>query len=81
MPHRTVTDRPLSVQICPGCTVDPKKEKSILASGQTMALRGLKLNHCPLDPDRKKYSLLKDKYFCEDSSMRYLLSKIFEYAQ
>ena len=32
-------------------------------------------------PDRKKYSLLKDKYFCEDSSIRYLRSKIFEYGQ
>ena len=32
-------------------------------------------------PDRKKYSLLKDKYFCKDNSIRYLHSKIFEYAQ
>ena len=32
-------------------------------------------------PDRKKHSLLKDKYFREDSSIHYLHSKIFEYAQ
>ena len=32
-------------------------------------------------PDRKKYSLLKDKYFWEDSSIHYLCSKIFEYAE
>ena len=30
-------------------------------------------------PDRKKYSLLKDKSFREDSSIHYLRSKIFEY--
>ena len=32
-------------------------------------------------PDRKKWSLLKDKYFSKDSSIRYLCSKILEYAQ
>ena len=30
---------------------------------------------------RKKYSLLKDKYFREDSSIHYLRSKVFEYVQ
>ena len=27
------------------------------------------------NPDRKKYSLLKDKYFCEGSRIRYFRSK------
>ena len=27
------------------------------------------------DPDRKKYSLLKDKYFCKDSRICYFRSK------
>ena len=31
--------------------------------------------------DGGKYSFLKDKYFREDSSIRYLRSKIFEYVQ
>ena len=35
----------------------------------------------PINPDRKKYFLLKDKYFCKDSSSHYLRSKIFEYTQ
>ena len=32
-------------------------------------------------PDRKKYSLQKDIYFCGDSRIRYLNSKIFDSAQ
>ena len=39
------------------------------------------LSQIPCVPDWKKYSLVKDKYFCEDSSIHYLRSKIFEYAQ
>ena len=33
---------------------------------------------CPFDgtPDRKKYSLLRDKYFNKDSKIRYLHSKL-----
>ena len=30
---------------------------------------------CIHDPGRKKYSLLRDKYFCEDSRIHYLHSK------
>ena len=49
--------------------------KTILDGKAKLPKAFINIYKCTLNPERKKYSLLRDKYFCKYSKVSYFCSK------